>query len=407
MSCAAPPGTPAGPSPCRNAAFARVSSPSAAAELAGFERFLRDYRAASAEKRPDIASRFIAEQGAGRGFPIVAADGTAVFFFRGTGAEREVRLVGDFRTRGFHDIAWDPAGEPMEREGGFFFARLRFEADARFDYQFVVDGQPRPDPLNPRSIPSGAALSLDASQAVMPGYPVPDPASNDPRGSLRVIDEPWAKPRVTVYLPPGYDPAGSYPTIYTADGSAWLDTIGLPALLDHLIATRRIAPAIAVMIDAAEDRSAWYSYNPAYLDYLERVVDHVDRHHAARRDPSARVHIGTSAGGRAALFAALERPALFGRVALLSPSLGNAVYYHAPYLAGEKSPPRTLRIWLSAGTHEGSICEDARTIERTYRRSGIAIRTLYTHEGHSFGTWRRAVVDALPFLLPAGDRSHR
>ena len=385
-------------SPCRSAAFTRLSSPSTAPELAAFERFLVEYRAAmSDDARAELAGRFIAAQRAG--FPIVAADGTAVFLFHGT--EREVKLVGDFQTRGFHDINWDRAGQPMEREGAVFHARLRFQPDARFDYQFLVDGQPRPDPLNPRAIPSGAALSLEASEVVLPGYARLDIPSSPARGSLHVIDEAWAKPRVTIYLPPGHDPDERYPTLYSADGSAWIDYIGLPAILDHLIATRRIEPVIAVLIDAAEDRSAWYAYNPSYLAYLERVVDHVDRHHATRRDPSARVHLGTSAGGRAALFAALERPHLFGGVGLLSPSLGNAVYYFAPFFAGERRPPPGLRIWLGAGTHEGSICEDARTVERTFRAAGAIIESRYTHEGHSFGTWRRAAVDALAFLLPA------
>jgi enterochelin esterase-like enzyme len=52
------------------------------------------------------------------------------------------------------------------------------------------------------------------------------------RGSLRQVNEPWASPRVTVYLPPGYDSSGSYPAIYTADGSAWLDLIRLPSILE-------------------------------------------------------------------------------------------------------------------------------------------------------------------------------
>jgi enterochelin esterase-like enzyme len=391
------------PDPCRTAAFTRVADASSP-ELAAFERFLREYRAAAPALRGEFATRFVAHQRAGSGFPIVAADGTAIFFFHGAGAEREVRLVGDFKTRGFHDISWDRDGEPMERpaaDGAVFFARLRFEPDARFDYQFVVDGQPRPDPLNPRAIPSGAALSLEASQVVMPGYALPDQAQAPlSRGTLHTMEEPWAAPRVTIYLPPGYDPATTYPTLYTADGSAWLEYIGLPAILDHLIATGRIAPAIAVMIDAAEDRSVWYGYNPAYLAYLERVVDHVDSHHATRKEAAARVHIGTSAGGRAALFAALERPRLFGKVALLSPSLGNAVYYFAPYLSGDAQPPPGLRVWLGAGTHEGSICEDARIIEQIFLDAGLTIRARYTHEGHSFGTWRRAAIEALEFLLP-------
>jgi enterochelin esterase-like enzyme len=154
------------------------------------------------------------------------------------------------------------------------------------------------------------------------------------------------------------------------------------------------------MIDAAVQRSAWYSYNPEYLAYLERVVAHVDAHYATLPRREARVVVGTSAGGRAALYAALERPELFGGAGLLSPALGNSLYYYQPYLSGAKGIAPNLRVWLSAGTYEGSLCEDARVLERYFRREAVVLEVAYTHEGHSFGTWRAAAAGALVHLLP-------
>jgi hypothetical protein len=87
---------------------------------------------------------------------------------------------------------------------------------------------------------------------------------------------------VTIYLPPGYDAARDYSTLYTADGSAWVDYIGLPTILDNLIAAGAIEPVVAVLIDAAADRSAWYHFNADYLEYLKRVVTYVDDHYATR-----------------------------------------------------------------------------------------------------------------------------
>src|SRR5206468_6152046 len=114
---------------------------------------------------------------------------------------------------------------------------------------------------------------LPAEAVVQPGVP---------KGTLEAVREDWAVPKVTVYIPTAYERVKRYPTIYTADGSAWSDLIRLPVILDNMIAARIIEPVIAVMIDAPANRSAWYQYNHDYLDYLERVVKYIDGHYATQ-----------------------------------------------------------------------------------------------------------------------------
>lgn len=62
-----------------------------------------------------------------------------------------------------------------------------------------------------------------------------------------------------------------------------------------------IPQVIAVMVDAPADRGGWYSYNPQYFAYLEKVVAYVDAHFSTRSEAPGRFLIGTSAGARAAL----------------------------------------------------------------------------------------------------------
>lgn len=220
------------------------------------------------------------------------------------------------------------------------------------------------------------------------------------------VDEAWASPRVAIYLPTGYvhtDGKQRYPVIYTADGAAWLDLIHLPTILDNLIARGVITPVIAVMIDAAPDRSSWYFFNDAYLDYLERVIAYVDARFATIRGPRGRLHAGTSAGGRAALYAALERPELIGDVALLSASLSGPLNYYEPYVSGRKRPSEHLRVWLSAGTYEGSICADTAILARWFVSLGMVAPAMYTHEGHSFGAWRNVAGRMLVYFFPSSN----
>ncbi|MDP9348654.1 MAG: alpha/beta hydrolase-fold protein [Gemmatimonadota bacterium] len=376
-------------------------------QFSGFADFLRKYEASPPEVRQTVARAFVAWQQARGGFPIVEADGNAVFFYLGRGDEADVRVVGDFRPGSFFSVYWDTVGEPLTRAGGIFYRRRAFEPDARIDYAFVVDGRRTPDPLNPRTLFSGPGGG-EASELVMPGHRLPAEVVERPgvpRGTLQVVREPWAVPKVSVYLPPGYDRSRDYPTLYTTDGSAWAELVRLPTILDNLIADREIEPVIAVMIDAAPDRSAWYSYNPDYLAYLRRVVEYVDGRYATRKSAAQRLHAGSSAGGRATAYVGLELPELFGNLAMLSPSFSGPVYYWEPYFGGRKRPAPHLRVWMSAGTYEGYIHRDAQTMQAYFERVGIPTRAVYVHQGHSFGAWREGAVQMLRHFLSRQGRS--
>src|SRR4029079_13104935 len=155
---------------------------------------------------------------------------------------------------------------------------MAVEPDARLDYQFAVDGKYRPDPLNERGIVSGAAASPcgdgeNAPVLLVPRYrlaPATVPRADVAHGQMIVVDEPWATPKVTIYLPAGFDSNRRYPVVYTADGRQWREFINLPAILDKLIAGGSIEPLIAVMIDSAADRGEWYQLNSAYAAYLDK-----------------------------------------------------------------------------------------------------------------------------------------
>lgn len=227
--------------------------------FASFDDFLRRYGAATPDAQGTLARSFIAWQPKRSGFPIAEDGNRVVFAYVADRVPHDVRVVGDFRTQSVSSHYWDAAGEALTRVGSLFYLRRTFEADARLDYRFVVDDRNTLDPLNPRTIVSGAGNG-DASVLVMPGHRVPPETLVDAtvaRGSLHPVHEAWATPKVTVYLPASYDPNRRYRTLYTADGSAWVSYIGLPTTLDNLVAAREIEPVIAVMIDADLDRSKW------------------------------------------------------------------------------------------------------------------------------------------------------
>jgi len=378
-----------------------------------FEDFTRRYRQAPAAERADVLRALVADRRAHGGFPIVEpGDAGVVFVYAGSGDEKTVEVIGDFRTRSYNSVFWSNQGVPLERlvaGAPVFFARMAIEPDARLDYQFAVDGKYRPDPLNERAIVSGAAPSPGgdgekASVLMMPRYPLAPatvPRADVAHGQMIVVDDAWAMPKVNIYLPAGYDPGRRYPVVYTADGRQWREFINLPPILDNLIADGSIEPLIAVMIDSAADRFDWYQLNSAYAAYLDKVVEFVDAHYPTRARPEDRLHIGSSAGGRATLSIALDRPALFARFAMFSPALAAPPHYYEPLLTGKRRLGAGARIFLSAGSYEGFILDDAHLFEKVLRRAGARVRTTFTHEGHSFGATRNLVPEMLIWMFPA------
>ncbi len=131
-------------------------------------------------------------------------DTTACFIFQDTQAD-SVAVVGDFN-------GWEPKADLMARIDGtnLFYISKTFEADARLDYKFVVDGKEWIlDPLNPHMIEGGFGPN---SELAMPGYVPPGEIRYQegiPHGKIESFLFPAPEKRnahtIQVYLPPGYD----------------------------------------------------------------------------------------------------------------------------------------------------------------------------------------------------------
>jgi enterochelin esterase family protein len=387
------------PATCESAVLASPGS-----GPADFAAFYKAFVDAAPLDRDALVMQFLSN----RSMPMIASDGTVVFVYVAKSDVHDVRIIGDFRSKSFSQIGWDAAGEPMHQivpGSALWFVRMRFATDARLDYQIVVDGVAGPDLLNPRAIDSGMAASKDptdaghASELLMPAFHEAVLRSDVPHGTLNTVAERWAKPEITVYLPPNYDSQQRYPVLYTADGHAWQTNLELPSTLDALIASGAIEPIIAVMIQPEENRTDWYQWNPRYLAYLNRTIAYVDAHYSTQAKPTARLHAGTSAGARASLFVALEDSAMFSNIAMLSPGLTSPAHLLGPYLAGTKAVARELRVWMSSGRYEGAICEDTQFVERWLHEHVIATHVEYSREAHSFGAWKHDIVPMLKYFF--------
>jgi predicted alpha/beta superfamily hydrolase len=237
-----------------------------------------------------------------------------------------------------------------------------------------------------------------------------------------------------VWLPPEYDAPGNdtrqYPVLYLNDGQNLFDRATafggvewqVDETADRLIRQAVIPPLIVVGIDNAQsDRVREYlpyrSFHPPilrprgkrYPDFLiSEVMPFVQDRYRMARGPENTGLGGSSLGALISLYTVIERPAVFGRLLLESPSLFISHRRILKYSRLVRQWP--ARVFLAIGTREAGredkdkqVVEDVRELERSLRRAGLDDRRLLVRIGegatHSEGEWAKRFPDALTFLF--------
>jgi len=241
---------------------------------------------------------------------------------------------------------------------------------------------------------------------------------------------------VIVYLPPGYKVSKGrhYSVLYLNDGQNLFDgaTSFIPGqewrvdeTAQALIAAGKIEPLIIVGINnAGKDRINEYTpaADPKFKMggkadlygrmLVEELKPFIDSHYRTKRDANHTGLGGSSLGGLVSLYVSLKYPALFGRAAVVSPSVwfANKQIVHYVEALPKKLP---LRIWMDIGTKEGRSTEeaqqtvnDARLLKDTLVKRGWRMGKDFDYleaQGaeHNEAAWAARVEAILTFLFPA------
>lgn len=235
---------------------------------------------------------------------------------------------------------------------------------------------------------------------------------------------------VIVYLPPGYDsePRRSYPVLYMQDGQNLFDpetsfiqgrTWELGEQADEVIEAGEVEPLIIVGIyNTGDRRLAEYTHERDWqrgggeadrygLLLTEDLMPWIARHYRVRTDRDSTGLGGSSLGGLVTLYLGLRYAHIFGRLAVLSPS----VWWNHKSILGqlnERAPQiwERPRIWLDVGEREGHrTLRDAEMLARRLKANGwVAGETLHFErvpEGtHDEASWARRVKPMLRFQFP-------
>jgi len=230
------------------------------------------------------------------------------------------------------------------------------------DYSMAPPHVPAPENKVRDEVPKGKVATFQMEMEGSKFYPPGGGRGGGAGGAAGA-----ATREVSVYIPAGYVAGTAAPLLVCHDAMGLHDNVPapyLPAILDNMIADKRLPPMIAVMVMPSNQRSLEYdTVSGKFAEYLEaEVLPRVSKDYNVTfsKDPDARAVLGGSSGGAAAMSMAWFHPELYHRVLMFSSTLVNlrsgpdaphgAWEYHENFVPN--TPAKPLRIWLEVGQND-------------------------------------------------------
>lgn len=247
--------------------------------------------------------------------------------------------------------------------------------------------------------------------------------------------------KIRVLLPSGYEESKAvYPVLYLNDGQNLFDTADsastgkewrVDETVADLISNGEIEPIIVVGIDNAGRTLRANEYLPwedeflsprmpdphgkLYPEFLEKeVIPFVESKYRISSVRINRALGGSSYGGLITLYSAIEKPKLFGRLLIESPSF--YVSDGKVLDLAEAATNLPAKVYIGVGTNEmgakecdpeadgGEAVTDVRRLESILKRKGLALRDLKVEVEkcavHDEDAWAKRLPGALKFLFP-------
>ena len=329
--------------------------------------------------------------------PIIEED-FAIFIYRGNA--QSVYLAGDFSS-------WNPNLKFSNVSGtDFFYYSKKFEADARVDYKLVINGADWIlDPLNKNLIYGGFGPN---SELAMPNYVQPWEIKNyayTKKGrieqkiiSSKIINKNYS---LYIYLPNEYDlnVSKKYPSIYFQDGLEYLQLASIENILNNLIDSLKIEPAIGVFVKpnsrnieyAGGERIAYQKF------FAEELVQFIDSVYRTNKSADKRIVLGDSYGGNISTLISFNYSNIFGNLGIHSGAFQpNNYEAFNLFVNGEKKNIKIVSVW---GTYE-SLYQNMREFRDKLSLKNYNFKWKELPEGHSWGLWRATIDDILQNFIP-------
>jgi enterochelin esterase family protein len=342
------------------------------------------------------------------------------FVWKGSPGTRNVAVINGINGA-------EPAKNEMIQLAGsdVWYRTYDIRNDARFTYAFSPDDSLRPlldparvpvefrkDPFNPKSFSGGGIYPsfVELTNAPSEAWLVRKSSSAIPdveERKLRSVILGGSR-NLWVYKPPAFTTRGErYPLLIMFDGDAYTSLVPTPAILDNLIASKRLPPLVAVFVGNT-NRGVDLTCSPKFSDFVAtELIPWMRAEFHATSDAATTIAAGSSLGGLAAAYVAFAHPGVIGNVLSLSGS-----YWWTP--AGDPEPewltrqfargPRSaLRFFVTVGSMEerGSQLVTNRHFRDVLVAKGYPTDFREFNGVHDYLNWRDSFVEGLLALKPA------
>jgi enterochelin esterase-like enzyme len=207
--------------------------------------------------------------------------------------------------------------------------------------------------------------------------------------------------KLWVYTPPGYDGTGlAYPLLVLQDGQWMSGPLQVPQIADALIKHNRLQSLVIAMMQSGDqqEREREFASNDRHYQFvLTELLPVVQTRY--RVDSGSVCIGGVAIGAVAAAHAALNNPAVFTSLVMISPPLG---VFAARFENAETLPGR---IFQSVGRYEarGRFIKPAQAVRDILQgRTNVAYRFVETGSGHGLVGFRGILPEALAWVFPGG-----
>lgn len=360
--------------------------------------------AADAGAKTALIERFVAT----RPNPIIEDNSRLIFFVKDDGSGRVPRIVGDFNAWSTGPQGYDQtAGTPTRVEGTPWYT---FEAtgytNARIEYVLLFDKDKEkesvPDPRNPRKVRTFAG---ERSEIRMPAF-ITHPELEEPAPAARgrLAEEAFESKllkgsrRIWIYLPADYDKSEAlYPVVYFLDGGNYAGWMEAPAVIDRLIAGKRVPPFIGVFVEPAT-RQEEYTRNATWRGFMtSELIPAIDKRFRTFPAPEQRLIFGSSLSAYGAVDLAVAQPDVFGLCAAIAPPPQTPTL-----ITNQVQSDRAIhgvRFYILGPQYDTDV-KGARTLRTVLDKASADARYEEVPEGHAAETFRGYLGSALKTLLP-------
>lgn len=378
-------------------------------------KYLTDWEIISASDR-EIFVQNIYVGLANKKYPFFKNETEVILFYRGD--EEKVECLSDI-------TGWtDPICFSDLPGTDLFYLKLDLEPDARIQYLLIVDGKAIPDPSNKFKSRDGVGYM---SELAMPEYKLHpyfegflQGEEADFKGLIKHTLPPGVLPyehEVFVAIPSNYSISQKYPVIYFQDGPDYIRYGLAVQSINKLTSEDLIQPCIAVFVTPPNlhkplepNRSTEYGLNNDYVKFFcDELVPFIDSTYRTEESPEKRLVIGDSYAGLISIYLAVSRPDLFRNAYSQSGFLSFKNNRIIDIIKNGNILP--INLFLDIGTYEFKVGADfIPKDEQDFTKANRKMCDVLTskeysfifkeyHEGHTWGNWRRHLIDALIYFF--------